>query len=342
MRLPGLLSICLNNKKGIRMLKTLYDYNIYKSFKDSQPKNIFGDDFRLWLKYFEFLKSGTDLKLVNIPDDLHDNLINELTTGRGDAIISLVRKFNGFHKNKVPKSYGIDHLFFIDECNKEAQKKYRSANPFFFGFIDDHLDAFVQLSLAGKKCSIPVRSGSRNIQFASWNALSKYLLPFSDCIIIDNYIFSKPERVLEKNIGRIIQILEDRATSPYNLLILTYRGDHKEITINGVRKFIEGLQVKYRIKGRISVIVTRKIEHDRNIFMNYMRIYSGHSFNYFDDKGDIYVRTQIDFLPYINSEQYSNARIILSDVARDVMKIIQKADPEEIYGDCRNRLILQE
>ncbi|MBN2864131.1 MAG: hypothetical protein JXN62_13270 [Bacteroidales bacterium] len=326
------------------MLKTLYDYNIYKDFIAAKPDNVFGDDFRLWRNYFEFLKSGTDLMLANNPGDLHDNLINELTTGRGETRISSVRKFKGFHKNRIPKSYGIDNLFFIDEPGSEEQKRYRSANPYFFGFINDHLDAFAKLSFAGKKRSIPVRSGSSESQFTSWSTLDKYILPFSDCIIIDNYIFSQPDKVLEQNIGRILQILDKTAPSDYNILIITFHGKQKQITLKGVRKFIEGLQVRNGLRGKISVIVTRNIEHDRNIIMNYMRIYSGNSFNYFDKDGRLNdkIKTQIDFLPLIDPEQFYIASSILSDVSKEVSGIIKRADPEEVYGDCRNRLLLQE
>ena len=321
------------------MLKTYYDYDILRDLMLSKPSDFLTDKFQIWLNYLKFIHSGTDLFLTNLPDDFNETFLNGLTAGRGESKLSLVKKLNRFYKNKVPSSFGPDNLFFFDDDNETEQKKYRENNSHFFGFINDHFNAFKRFAHAGKSNVIPVRKGIKYNRFSSWAVLNDYLLPFSDCVIIDNYIFSKPENVLEQNIEKILIALDQASPVRYNLLIITYYGIKKEIEMAYIKSFLEKLRKKAHLKGNISVILTHKIEHDRNIFMNYMRINSKASFNYFDFRGKPDIRTEIEFLSYLDNEKFMNARIILDDIYSDINKIIERADPEEVYGDCKSRLI---
>lgn len=321
------------------MLKTYYDYNIYREFQVKRPGNIFSDDFNKWHQYFNFLKSGTDLVLTNCSEDSADNLVTLLTTGRGESKLNFKPKFKGFNKNIVPKDYGTNETFFINEASKTDQRNYRTKNPHYFGFNTDHFEAFEKLAIIKKDSRLPVRKNMLTNEFVSWDLLGEYLLPFSDCIIIDDFIFKEADYIVEQNLDKILIQLDISAPLKYNLMLITYRGNNRDVKISRVLEHIDKLRKKHSLKANISVIVSSKIEHDRNIFMNYMRINSQAEFNYFSNHGDTIVDTEISFLTYTNPRNFKNSEIILKDVSKKVSEILKRGDQSEVAGNCENGLL---
>lgn len=321
------------------MLKTYYDYNIYREFQVKIPDNIFSDDFNKWHQYFNFLKSGTDLVLTNCSEDSADNLVTLLTTGRGESKLNYKPKFKGFNKNIVPKEYGTNETFFINEASETDQRNYRAKNPHYFGFNSDHFEAFEKLAMIKKNSKLPVSKDRLTNEFVSWDLLGEYLLPFSDCILIDNYIFSEQDSIIEQNLDKILIRLDKSTPVYFNLLLISYRGKHGEIKLSHVYEHLKKLKEKNSLKANISVIVSSTIVHDRNIFMNYMRINSGTGFNYFNTLGETIVDTELDFMTYTNPRNFRNSEIILKDVSKRIREILKRGDKSEVAGNCENRLL---
>ena len=324
------------------MLKTYYDYNIYQDFLKSKPDDLYGDHFHRWHQYWRFLKSSTNLVITNYCETHANNLITQLTTGRGKSKCAIESNFKRFHKSIVPNGYGLSDSFFMNETCETNQLKYRKRNSHYFGFISDHFNAFENLAFINKKKVIPIRIDNKINEFTSWDILNDYLLPFSDCIIIDNYLFSETDPILKINIGKILQIIDNKAPKRYNLLIITYRGKNREINISNIQKFLLTIKNECSLKANISVIATSKIEHDRNIFMNYMRISSKHSFNYLGNNCTPMVKSEIEFLSYADSENFENAQVILKDVSSNICKVLDKRNTSEVFGNCENRLLITE
>jgi hypothetical protein len=316
------------------MLKTNFDYRILQDFYASKP-DISSDVAEDWIKYRNFLKSGTDLILTNTSISVLPGFINDLTTGRGNSKLVSKPEPLEFKGNRIPYEYKINETFFLNDTDDKNQSEFRKNNPYFFGFITDHFNDFKKLALLKKEDILSVRDNNAENEFKSWDELEGYLLPFSDCIIIDNYLFSK-RNLWGKNIGRILAKLDKSATVDYNLLIITYKGDNNEIEISEILDFLDELQ----LKGNISVIVTSKIEHDRYIFMNYMRIKSGTTFNYFNQKSEPIVNTEIEFYPYVNPKYYKKSGVILKHIKTCVDIVVTRKNDSEVDGDCYNRLLI--
>jgi len=325
------------------MLRTTLDYKVLADFYASKPsESVDTENFEellRWINYFKYLKSGTDLVIANLKDSNKNLFVTGLTSGRGESKLSYIEKLDAFYKNQIPSKYGIHETFFLDEPDESNQQKYRLKNPHVFGFISDYLKAYERLALFDKKAILPVRINKENNQFKSWDLLGNYLLPFSDCIIIDNFLFSETKEIWDQNLRKILIQLDKSTPVKYNLLIITYRGNNGEIKISDISEYLNQIKTKLSLKANISLIVTSKIEHDRNIFMNYMRIKSGTGINLFNTKEEPMVNTEIEFQTYEKPEHYDNADIILIDVSRKVDDVIRKNNPNELSGDGKNRLL---
>jgi len=228
----------------------------------------------------------------------------------------------------------------MNESDQQTQQSYRNNNPNYFGFISDHFEAFERLSLSKNLTSLPVGRRKDSREFNSWNMLNDYLLPFSDCIIIDNYIFNTRDAIIAQNLEKILIQLDNSTPTKYNLLIITYRGKKKEIEMKDVKPIVDHCVSKHSLKANVSIIVSDNFEHDRNIFMNYLRINSGYGFNLFDHSGNPKFNTEINFLPYTDPGNVSNAQAILEDISPWVEKIINSGNPDEFSGSCMNRLLI--
>ncbi len=324
------------------MLNSFFDYCILGDFFKSKPSFEDEDPNRLneWWKYFMFIKSGSNLTIVNYQK--HSPFLNTLTAGRGDSNIILEDTFSGFYNCKVPKKYSIKDTFFLKEKDDNEPEKYRNKNTHFFGFLKDHFESFKKLALLESQNVYSVRKEKEYNEFGSWELLSNNLLPFSDCIIIDNYFFHEHNDVISNNLGNILSQFEKTTPKRYNLLLITYKGGKSIIKANDLFNYLKSLKEKFSPKANISLIVSEKIEHDRNMFMNYQRIKSGSSFNYFLPGGQCIVNTELEFIPYTEPARITNANTILSAISPKIMEVIKKNNPNEVAGDCENQLLLQE
>ena len=325
------------------MLQTILDYKVLEDFNASKPTgNIieYDSEWDRWIRFLRFLKSGTDLVISNLNESNKSLFVTGLTSGRGESKLSYIEKLDAFYKNQIPDKYGIHETFFLNEPDESNQQKYRSKNPHVFGFISDYLEAYERLALCNKKAILPVRINKESNQFESWDLLGNYLLPFSDCIIIDSYLFSETKEIWDQNLRKMLVQLDKSTPVKFNILIITYKGNKGEIKISDISEYLNQLKAKLSLKANISVIVTSKVEHDRYIFMNYMRIKSGTGINLFNRKEEPMVNTEIEFQTYENPENFDNADIILRDVSMKVGEITKKNSPTELWGDCKNKLLI--
>ena len=81
-------------------------------------------------------------------------------------------------------------------------------------------------------------------------------------------------------------------------------------------------------------------EHDRGIFMNYLWIKSGDSFNYFNQRNDIVTHgTDIQFLSMVSPDNFNSSKAVLENLSAIVNKTKESSSPGHTFGILKNRLL---
>ena len=327
------------------MLKTILDYGIFEDFTTNQPKPVpLGtiEDINTWNSFWEFLKSGSDVTITNYKNE-ENIFLNDLTTGRKGTGCKLKEKFNRPNKFSFPKKTDIKSVFFIDEPTDNGKTSYRQKNGFVFGFKEDYLPVWKDLSLLDKPKVLPLRKSAR-VKFQSWSQLADYIPPFTDLIIVDNYMFD--ETIWDYNLFRIIEEFSKKTPVKFNLLLLSFMDDRK-LTNTFVKNIYDEIKSKLDDKGincNLSIALANQSikEHDRGIFTNYIRIKSGDSFSYFDKNGKIITKgTDIDFHPLVETDKINASEAALYDIKEIIDKLAgdPKTKEKRLAGDLKNRLL---
>lgn len=319
------------------MLETILDSEIYNDFCKSQPANIYLEkekEYIDWLSFWSFLKSGTNLKFIK--NDFFDGqkaearFLTALASGRGDAKINFIPKFNWPHKSVLPKDTYPGSFFCLKQEDEAKRNQITKRNGMLFGFEDNYLEQWQNLSFSGENFfTFQVRRGFQEENLLqSWDSLSPYIFPFTDVIICDKFIHQKDCR--DKNLLEIIKILDKHTSVNYNLLIITNKDN---ISLDEFEAYLKTKIAENKLKANLGIVLSRK-EHDRCIIMNYMRVESGDSFNYFDSKGMIITNgTELRLFPHCYPNNFKDTRNRLEAIK----KIVVERD-NDFKGNITNRL----
>jgi len=325
------------------MLKTILDYQIFKDFFVKAPKSIKEggtvEENKYWNSLWEYLKSGTQLSIVNFPnidnvsdiDEYIKGVCRNLYSNKNKASKSITENFKKPHKCKFPKSQDIHTVFLLDEKYESEKVKYRKNNGFIFGFIDDYDLVWKEISFLNKESVLHDRKSVKDDKRFTWDKFSEFLLPFTDVIIRDDFLFIN-ENEIETKFGSIINALLVASNTKFNILIIVnkYKMDKRfEKDLDNLHTFIEKEYLSNSSIENIGFVHTAK-EHDRYVFFNYLEV----DFGKMPD--DSSVPTKISFFPYTINSNSLNAKIILDDIGNIVNNSI---DNKEFAGNCNNRLI---
>lgn len=324
------------------MLNTIIDYSVFEHLTQNQPPQIpvgTQEENDLWNSLWKYLKQGSNIVLTNY-NSQQNIFLNSLTTGRKGTTFKSVATFKKPHKCKFPKDQNIQTVYFLDEQSESERIKYRKNNSLLFGFLDDYPIQWKKLSLFGMHKVLPVRKNTKT-KFGSWNQLSGYILPFSDLIIVDNYMFD--ETIWDSNLFRIIEEFDKKCNTKFNLLLVSFV--HSKIlgAIGDVEGKINDKLKQMDIACNLSVVLANETikEHDRGIFTNYLRIKSGDSFVYFD-KNDAFITkgTDIDFHTLAEGDKFNASEAALINIKSIIEKLNSLADKDRrLFGNLKNRLL---
>lgn len=125
-------------------------------------------------------------------------------------------------------------------------------------------------------------------QFPGWQLLKEINLPINAAIIADNFILDKTESY-KFNIQMIIKnLLPDRLENiDFDLAIITKKDlINPKDKLDLIDNYIEELNLSYKVN--LTIYCTPADEpHDRDIITNYFKLHSGHSLDFFNNKGTI-------------------------------------------------------
>lgn len=328
------------------MLTTTLDTSLLLDLIKSQPRQIpFGslEENIYWNSFWKFLKSETHLQITNFNNSVdfqgYELFLNDLTSGRNESKLNLLElPFRKSHNFKLGSDIKPNNCFFINEPDLSAQVNYRKNNGYFFSFMEDYKKQYEKLALLNLNKTLIIRENTRINKLKSWSDISTYLTPFTDLIFIDNYIF-KDENLHKYNLIPLLNTLDKSTPVSYNLLFISYEGDKERINVDHVYSELLKLRNTNHLKFELSIFIAKSEfkEHDRGLFMNYLRIRSGDSFNYFGENGEILTKgTDIEFYPYTDSVNSVNSNLILQSIHLKIKKNIHKR--WLFRGNLSNRL----
>lgn len=332
---------------------TIIDSAILDDFFSSIPQPIpLGDikDVNCWNSFWTFIQSETDLSIQNHNADKNYNnpyfqFYTQMTKGRGDSKIA-------FEKEKFAKpfksEFRVDNpytFYCINEEDEMEQSKYKRKNGLLIAFKNDYKKQWSDLKILNKYKEIPVRKNYSGKIFKSWHELGDYLLPFTDIVLADNYLLSDYSLV-ESNLKPLLLQLDKATPVKYNLTIITYEDQiDKKYKRDGTQEYekLNSFKLENQLNCNLSFVMNKGSalrEHDRGIFMNYLRITSGDSFNYFNSKNEIITNgTDIQFKSMALPESFNSAKAALENLAAIVSKMKKNYPTTHTFGTLENRLL---
>ncbi len=145
--------------------------------------------------------------------------------------------------------------------------------------------------------SLYIVSKREDCNFKDWNELSKNnRTPVTGIIIADPYIMK--DAVSIKNLVEIIHAIlpESGIKKQVDISIFVNKDDDIPKLKKNFESVIKSLQGKnrvYDVNLSIHQISPQQL-HDRNVLTNYTWVHSGHSFNFYDQYGNITKETTLD------------------------------------------------
>ncbi len=326
-------------------MRAYLDGEVFSDFINRQPKQIpFGtkEDQDCWNSFWQFCKEEADLYLCN-PEKInmqHQVLLNHLTSGRGETKFITKQGYDFEYKQQVNKDIP-DAAFFLSEKNEQKRKRFEEYNGRLLAFQDNYYDKWKKFSLDDVETICPVRKESEQCLFYGWEQLQDYLIPFSDVVLIDNYILSDPS-LIPSNIEKILIELDAATPVSYPLTIITFEGKSRLEDRKKMYEQILACKKKHQLHFDLQLVFTtrRMKEHDRNVITNYLRIKSGDSFNYFDSKGNIVTKgTEIEFQSLAEWRVRNAVEAILCGVKGAIEMLCDQFYETHVFGENKNRLL---
>lgn len=311
-----------------------FDIENLKSFIN-QPKNdLFNDSLKLIKKQLD-LTFNFEKEEFKKSDELM-NFLKILSDGVGDKIIK-------YNKDKFPvrniksnshKDFSNEELlsaYFIDDTTID---KLKNKHELLIASVGEEMELFKMLFLHNNdyKFEKKFRIGT---EFTSWNDFNQFYCPYIDLIIVDNFILGD-RSLIETNLKGIIKnTLKDGIRKKINIVIFL-KPDTGSITFAELSSEIKHLvEEKYTDSPNVT-IVQHHTEHDRTILKNFVRVYSGDSFNYFLSSGTKTTKgKEVHFVSIADSENYKLYLRMLSDL----QNTINISESKNIIGDKESRFL---
>lgn len=171
-----------------------------------------------------------------------------------------------------------------------------------------------------------------------WECIKKYVLPLTDVILIDKYLFSD-DTLYESNAYTLLKILVgNEQDKKVNIVIVTqksnkdYTPDWEKIQ-NDIKTMLKKKRGCINVTFVFLLADKETDEHDRTILTNYRRFYSGDSFNYVKSDGAIISKGREWEVSSLARKKSHNLALILLDDIQTKITLIKSRNPEHIFGD---------
>jgi hypothetical protein len=313
-------SIISNRNHGLYndLLKTMQkQLNI--SFNFSKDELIKNDVLMAWFKYFT-AGMGENNKLTFSETLFPDRPLKSNT-------------YIGFDKEQLSSIYLI---------NDDRIQILKEKGAVLVGGPGEEFEVFNQIFFFHSDYKFEKKFKIGSAEFTQWNDLQNYSSAVSDILFIDAFILSDPS-CIDVNFIPFLKILVNKSKCKLNI-VLYVKHDLVNITYADlsikVRQAVEsvtGIKPNFTlIKVRDQRGVPSYAEHDRTIFTNYIRVYSGDTFNYFKADGSKLTKgREIHYSSFGDIENHKLALSLVDDIQNNLNEL--PADVAE--GDKKSNFL---
>lgn len=317
-----------------------------RSFLNSRDKEDYGDCLRMLRRQLHVvfnmdkseLKDNTDL----------DRWIREyICQGRGDS-----EDIDMFRADKFPirpiksNSYNdwsrrsLLSAYLIDDFDAS---KLKDKGCVLLGDVGEELDILKKL-FCGRDYEYHHLYDLRK-NFLSWEQLIEddQLLPCTDIVISDRYLFREQEDIVRYNLNKMLSALANNVKNKIDVVVYTKYEALSNFGKEKATKIIKQTLDKVTgMKPNVTFVCSndnKKILHDRFVITNYRLLRSGDSFNYFNTSGErITNGGSLDVDSLANHETYVFVESLLEEL-QSTFNTIKQLNDTMILGDRKSKFI---
>lgn len=185
-----------------------------------------------------------------------------------------------------------------------------------------------------------------------WECIKKYVLPLTDVILVDKYLFSD-DTLYESNAYPLLKVLVGQEQDKnVNIVVLSQKDYYNTKTKTTFTPDWDKISAKIKNELKTthrSIKVTFVFlpksedadEHDRTIFTNYRRFYSGDSFNYVSSDGSIISKgREWEVSSLARKKSHNLALVLLDDIQSKINDIAKLNNPDLITGDKKSNFLV--
>lgn len=222
---------------------------------------------------------------------------------------------NDFCENK------LSSVFLLED---DETKKFKNSGSVLVGEVGEEIEILKKLFINQNDYLFERKLRINGEGFKSWSDLENYSLPLTDIVIVDPYITSDAS-LFSSNLEVLLKTLVVKSNSKVNIVIYTNKDN--SIPYDEISKVVRAAVKKNTNVGPKFTLVTykdirgqdSKAEHDRTILMNYSRIYSGDTLNYFDSTGKVITKgRELSFSSLANYENFNLSRELIKDLQKNI------------------------
>lgn len=299
-------------------LKTMQkQLNVYFNFK---KEDIAKDDILMaWFKYFT---SGVGVK--------NKQLFNEekfpLRPLKSNT-------YNGFDKQQLSSIYLL---------NDERIGLLKEKGAVLVGSPGEEFDVFNQVFFFQGDYKFEKKFKIGSPHFNKWNDLATYSSCVSDILFIDSYILSD-SAMIDVNFIPFLKTLVAKSKCKINLVLFVNNDlvnvvySDLSLKVRAAIDSVTGIKPNFTlIKVRDQRGVPSYAEHDRTVFTNYIRVYSGDTFNYFKSDGSKLTKgREIHYSSFGDSENHN----LSLELVNDIQKKLDELPADIAEGDKKSNFL---
>jgi hypothetical protein len=245
-------------------------------------------------------------------------------------------------KSNSYNSFDINQLSAIYLINDEKLSVLKEKGAVLIGEIGEEIQILKQLFFFHDDYKFEKKLIIGSSEFSEWQHLEKYSSVTSDILIFDPYILSDSS-LIDSNFLKLLRVLCTKSRCKLSIVLYT---DIDQIQIDYTTisaKVRQEIQTVTGISPNFTIVKYRKqknyvsfAEHDRTIFTNYFRVYSGDSFNYFKSDGTkITTGREIHLIGFADKENHNLALELIKDIQNNIIKLPSEA----IEGDKKSNFL---
>jgi hypothetical protein len=316
--------------------------NVYSLIANTKHQ-LYGDCLRTMQKHLNVFFNFKKTDLAN--DEILLAWFKSFTEGVGKCSKQVFNEEIFPARPIKPDSHNImdrEQLSSIYLISDDRMGLLKDKGTVLIGSPGEEFDVFNQIFLYNEDYKFEKKFKIGSTYFNKWADIERYSSCVTDILFIDNFILSDPS-LIDANFISFLRILVSKSKYPIRIVLLV-NTDRVSLSFEDIRlkirseiEQVTGCKPFFTlVKVRDQRGVKSLAEHDRTICTNYLRIYSGDSFNYFKTNGEVITKgREIHISSLGDYENHALSNDLISDIQRKIDELPESA----IEGDKKSNFL---